>query len=51
MAYPDPRTQVFGLGSNRWIGAQGLKQQIEAMIAVAQSPSSFVRYRPPQVRL
>lgn len=40
---------MFGLGSERWIGAQGLKQQVEALIAAAHAPGAAVRYRAPQV--
>ena len=47
---PTLSPQVFGLGSNRWIGQQGLKGQVAAMIAAANSPGAAVRYRPPQVR-
>jgi len=41
--------QVFGLGSNRWGGTQGLKQQVAAMLAVAAAPGCAVRYRAPRV--
>ncbi|GBF89975.1 hypothetical protein Rsub_02681 [Raphidocelis subcapitata] len=42
-------SQAFGVGSKRWLGAEGLKQQVAAMVAVARSPGCAVRYRPPQV--
>ncbi|KAI8465419.1 MAG: hypothetical protein J3K34DRAFT_461429 [Monoraphidium minutum] len=41
--------QVFGLGSARWAGPQGLKAQVEAMLAAAAAPGNAARFRPPQV--